>query len=100
MSNCTFNYWCQDCTCGAKGAQRDFEIDKPESKAKRKEICPNNGSPMKLMGQKVTILKSMDKDTRIKSLKKRSKDHFKREIAEKRVEIVKKSHTKGGGITG
>lgn len=97
-----YNYWCINCTCENKDikGKRDFQVEKPESKEKRKERCPVNGSVMKLMGQKMYGGKTMDKETRIKSLKKRSKDHFNKEIKERKVDMIRRSSSMGGGIAG
>ena len=86
-----FNYWCEHCTCGLSGKARDFVIDKPDSKEKRAEYCENNPKKkLKLLGFSFSISKTMDKETRIKALKKRSKDHHNREIKEKKAAMIKR----------
>lgn len=96
MSQNKYNYWCVDCTCGLSGKERDFIIDKPESKENRIEKCPNNPKlKLKLMGVKTYGAKIMDKNERISSLKKRSKDHFNKEIKEKKQAMIKRFDTTG-----
>jgi hypothetical protein len=84
-----------DCTCGASGKERNFQIDKPEGKENERTPCPENPKvKLKLMGMKTFGGKTMSKDERIASLKKRSKDHHKREIEEvKRAKIKRFDET-------
>lgn len=98
MSN-RYNYWCVDCNCENKekhSSYRNFVIEKPESKEKRKEPCPNNPKlKLKLMGMLTYGGTTMSKEERIVSLKKRSKDHFNKEIKEKKEHMIRRFDTTG-----
>jgi len=51
----TANLWCQDCTCGRSGKDRDFQFETTE-KEKNSLTCPYNESlPLKYMGQLPTV---------------------------------------------
>lgn len=91
MTSNKYNYWCENCTCGKIGKERDFIVEKSESKENRKEFCPNDSKLlMKLMGVKTHGAKIMDKTQRVSALKKRSKDHYNREIKEKKAHMIKR----------
>jgi hypothetical protein len=44
------NFFCVNCTCGAEGKQRDFQVEIKTEKSIAK--CPNNNKRMKLLGVK------------------------------------------------
>lgn len=50
----TGNFWCINCTCGAKNKDRDFQIEISTKDNVNKMLCPiDNESYLKLMGYKV-----------------------------------------------
>lgn len=95
MSTTRYNYWCQNCNCGASGANRNFQITKDDSEKDVLEYCPNHelSDPMKLMGEAsfggIGKFQSMTPIQRQEVLKKRSHEHFNREIREKRTHMLK-----------
>lgn len=70
--------------CSIARMKDPFVIEKLESEEDKKELCPECGQPLKQLGRKMTggrtKFSSMSKDDQKKSLKKRSHNHFKKEI--------------------
>lgn len=90
-----YKYWCQDCDCGLIGSQKDFVIEKEESQEERVEKCPNNKKKkLKLMGSFSYPKTTMNKEQRVESLKKRSKNHFNRVVKEQKVDMIRNSTPK------
>lgn len=57
------NLWCPDCTCGAKGKERDFtqEVEKENDKSLNNTKCPNNNKiTLKHMGFSSLAIGSID----------------------------------------
>lgn len=79
------NMWCPDCTCGAKGKERDFKIEvKSETdKTLTKSSCPNskNKVTLKHMGFSTLTIGSIDASKKFagrphKEREKRRTDDF------------------------
>lgn len=93
-----FNYWCQDCNCGAIGKQQNFIIDKCREDEDKPSKCPNNKSKtLKLMGEQMNAValrfsgKLTSKEDKIAALKKRASDDYKKNIHERKVEMTNKA---------
>lgn len=89
-----YNYWCPNCTCGAKGSKRDFKVQKEEDEKDEIETCPNDeSSEMKLMGEDMAggylATSAMSREDKAKMMKKRSSAHFKKEIAPRKEAMEK-----------
>lgn len=100
----SYNYWCQDCNCGKTGSGQDHVITKLKSEEDEEEFCPNydHNNPtiysdkdpqlkdgqisMKLMGIKTNCspkaFGSLSPSEKQSALKKRSQEHYKKEIDE------------------
>jgi len=90
-----YNYCCLDCTCGAKGSDKDFVIEGVEDineQEKEIEFCPNTEEPhpLKLLGMSVSggyvKFNTLSKEDKRKMLKARSHEHFNKEIKEQKHE--------------
>lgn len=93
-----FNYYCINCTCGKK---ETFIIEKEDNTTslfaipEGEERCPENDSILKYLGHNMTggIAKfaSSSREGKAAMLKQRSKDHYVKEIKERRHEMDKKT---------
>ena len=93
MSNKNFNYCCLEGTvCGQKS---NVVITKDESLEDQEESCPMCGKPMKHIGfvghGGVAKFANMTPNERKQVLKKRSHEHFNREVKEQKREMLKAS---------
>jgi len=93
MSIQRYNYWCPNPT--GKCTQRiNFIITKPEEEKDNKEYCLECESELKLMGivpyGGVGKFQSMTPQQKQQVLQKRSKEHFKKHIKDKQIEINRK----------
>lgn len=90
----SYNYWCEHCTCGKIGKEKDFVVDLTEEEAKEPIYCPNSEEPlpMKQLGYKPvggflrfsgTLISKEDKQ---KFLMKRSHEDYKKNIEEVKME--------------
>ncbi len=87
-----FNYWCENCNCGAKVSQQNFQVNKSEEEENVPEICPNSEHlEMKLMGQEMSggyaKFSAMTPTQKKEVLKKRSRAHYQKEIKEKKLNM-------------
>lgn len=87
----TYNYFCTNNDCPE--AYNYVHIQKNESEEKEPEFCEHCEQEMKLVGYIPAggYLKSsaMTRDQRKDMLRKRSKEHAKKEISEKKHEMIK-----------
>jgi len=94
MSNYTYNYCCTN-TDSCDIAFQTVQITKPEEEADKVEKCSECKKPLKRLGVVMSggYLKvaSMNPEGKREVLKKRSHEHFKKEIKERQHEIIKKS---------
>jgi hypothetical protein len=98
-----YKFWCTNCTCGLdkKGSERDFEFELEEGTEGEELICPNidedklseDTAPLKLMGEKMFAgyLKTSNYTPQQKRqmLKKRSSQHFQKEIRDRKEQTWK-----------
>lgn len=94
-----FNYCCIGCTCGATTtAEKSFVVEKDRKQQDEPEYCPNDlDHSLKLMGEKCTVLASrfsgklISKEEKVKMLKKRASDDYKKNIHERKVEMTRQA---------
>ena len=80
-----YNYWCFNCN------NKDYFVISKELEDKTEEKCPNCGGVLKKMGECLTYLggkfTSMSREQKIENLKKRSSNHFKTHIQERKKDM-------------
>ena len=92
-----FNYVCLGCTCGkTETKDKTFIVEKERSEEDDPEYCPNKPKKeLKLVGERCTIGiakfsgKLISKEEKVKKLKKRASDDYKKNIHERKVEMTR-----------
>ena len=105
----SYNYWCSECTCSKqyKGDKRYIIIKTDltfSEEEQEKRYCPykledtsdnvDGIKPLKLMGVKSNVIgsfSSKNKEEKQQILQKRSREHFNKEILERKVELNRKA---------